>query len=202
VEAISAASHAGLLRDLAFTAGCALAGALAARALRITAGSLLGPLILAGVISVSGLSGGARVPELVQNVAFALIGLQVGLRFTVATIREAGQLLPWVLTGIVGLIVGCAGLAALLVPLANVTYADAYLATTPGGLYAVLAASIGIGANTTFVVSVQVIRVFVMILAAPTLVRIITRGERVAVDAVETTQPSSSPISPRDDDRG
>ena len=76
---------------------------------------------------------------------------------------------------IFALIVGCAALAALLVPLAHVSYADAYLATTPGGLYAVLAASIGIGANTTFVVSVQVARIFVMILAAPALVRLLAR---------------------------
>jgi hypothetical protein len=41
----------------------------------------------------------------------------------------------------------------------------------------VLAASVGIGANTTFVVSVQVLRVFIMVVAAPPLVRIVARWD-------------------------
>ncbi len=165
--------------DLAFTGGCALAGALVASRLRVTAGTLLCPLAVAAILSVSGVAGDAGVPALVQSLAFALIGLQVGLRFTVATIREAQALLPWVLGAIFVLIALSAGLAALLVPLAHVSFADAYLATTPGGLYAVLAASVGIGANTTFVVSVQVLRVFVMVLAAPPLVRIVARWDNL-----------------------
>jgi uncharacterized protein len=167
----------GLAGDLAFTAGCALAGVLVARRLRVTAGTLLCPLAVAAILSVSGVVGTARVPALVQSVAFGLIGVQVGLRFTVATIREAQALLPWVLGAIFVLVAGSAGLAALLVPLAHVSFADAYLATTPGGLYAVLAASVGIGANTTFVVSVQVLRIFVMVVAAPHVGRIVARSD-------------------------
>lgn len=169
----------GLVGDLAFTGGCALVGALVARRLRVTSGTLLCPLAVAAIVSVSGVAGEAGVPAPVQSLAFALIGLQVGLRFTVATIREAQALLPWVLGAIFVLIVVSAGLAALLVPLAHVTFADAYLATTPGGLYAVLAASVGIGANTTFVVSVQVLRILVMVVAAPPLVRIVARWDNV-----------------------
>jgi membrane AbrB-like protein len=169
----------GLVGDLAFTGGCALAGALVARRLRVTAGTLLCPLAVAAILSVSGVAGEAAVPAFVQSLAFAFIGLQVGLRFTVATIREAQALLLWVLGAIFVLIAVSAGLAALLVPLADVTFADAYLATTPGGLYAVLAASVGIGANTTFVVSVQVLRVFIMVVAAPPLVRIVARWDNV-----------------------
>ena len=41
---------------------------------------------------------------------------------------------------------------------------DGYLATTPGGLYAVLATATGSGADATFVLAVQVLRLFVMLL--------------------------------------
>jgi membrane AbrB-like protein len=169
----------GLVGDLAFTGGSVLAGALVARILRVTAGTLLCPLAVAAILSVSGVAGDASVPALVQSLAFALIGLQVGLRFTVATIREARALLPWVLGAILVFVAVSAGLAALLVPLAHVTFADAYLATTPGGLPAVLAASVGLGANTTFVVSVQVLRVLIMVVAAPPLVRFVARRDNV-----------------------
>jgi membrane AbrB-like protein len=147
---------------------------------RLTAGSLLAPLVVAAALSISGLSGDAAVPDLLQQIAFALIGLQVGLRFTMATLRQMGRLLPVTLASIVAMIAACAGLAALLVPLADVTYGDAYLATTPGGLYAVLAATADIGGNVTFVVAVQALRVFVMILAAPPLVRLLARPRGAA----------------------
>lgn len=161
--------------ELAFLAGASVTGVLAARLVRLPAGSLLGPLLVAAALTVSGAGGGAQVPGALQAVAFALIGLQVGLRFTPESLRRAGNLLPWVLVAIAGLIVTCAGLAALLVPLAHVSLLDAYLATTPGGLYAVLATAIGSGANTTFVLAVQALRLFAMVLAAPPLVRWLVR---------------------------
>lgn len=171
--ATAAADDPGLLADLAFTAFCAVVGVALAHVLRLTAGSLLMPLVVSTALTVSGLAGGAEVPGLVQHVAFALIGLQVGLRFTVATIREAGRLLPWVLASILAMIAACAAMAGALAPLAGVSFADAYLATTPGGLYAVLAAAVGAGANTTFVLAVQALRLFAMILLAPPLVRLL-----------------------------
>jgi membrane AbrB-like protein len=170
---------AGLAADLAFTAGCAVGGVVLARITRLTGGSVLVPLMVAAALSISGLSGGAAAPDVVEQVAFALIGLQVGLRFTVASLREARDLLPATIVSIIGLIVACAAMAAGMAPLAGVSYADAYLATTPGGLYAVLAAAADLGANTTFVVAVQALRVFVMVLAAPPLVRLLVARDPV-----------------------
>lgn len=189
-EAPVSPERAGLAGDLAFTAGCALVGAWAASRVRVTAGLMLAPLLVAGAVSMSGLAGGAAVPDALEEVAFAVIGLEVGLRFTRATIREAGRLLPWTLSAVVVLVVACAGLAAALVPLAGVSFADAYLATTPGGMYAVLAASIGIGADSTFVVATQVLRMIVIVVAAPPIVRWATLGAR---RAAEETRPAFTP---------
>jgi len=174
-----AADGEGVVLDLVFTAACGVVGVALARLIRLTAGTLLMPLVVAAALSVSGLAGDAVVPELVQDVGFALIGLQIGLRFTVATIREAGRLLPATLLSILGMIALCAGVAAAIAPLADITYGDAYLATTPGGLYAVLAAAADLGGNTTFVVAVQSLRVFAMVLLAPPLVRLLVRGRGV-----------------------
>ena len=175
---LAGVAGAGLPADLAFTAGCALVGVLIARRLKITAGTLLVPLTLAAGLAIAQLSGGARVPPLMQDMAFAGIGLQVGLRFTAATFREAGRLLPAVLLAIAGLIVACAGLAALLLALTDVSAPDAYLATTPGGLYAVVAVAAAAGGNATFVVAVQALRLYAMVLTAPPLVRLLHRRRR------------------------
>ncbi len=51
----------------------------------------------------------------------------------------------------------------------------AYLATTPGGLFAVLATAADSGSDVTYVLAVQVIRVFAMLLVAPLLARWLRR---------------------------
>ncbi len=149
----------------------AAVGAPLGRALRIPVPTLLGPLALAGVLALAHPFGRFTVPELLQEAAFIGIGLQVGLRFTVETVREVGRLLGPVLLAIAGLIVACFGLALVLAATTDITLLDAYLATTPGGLYAVLAAAFGAGADTTFILAVQTLRLLVMVIVAPAIVR-------------------------------
>jgi uncharacterized protein len=104
-----------------------------------------------------------------------IIGLYIGLRFTQDTVRAVGRLLLPVLASIVGLLVACFALAIVLNATTSVSLEDAYLATTPGGLYAVLAVAFGAGANTTFIVAVQSLRVLVMVVLAPVAVRRVLR---------------------------
>lgn len=111
------------------------------------------------------------MPPPVREVAFAAVGLQVGLRFTLATIRRLGRLLVPVLACLAVLLVGCFGLAVVLELTTTVSLRDAYLATTPGGVYAVLAIAFGAGANTTFILATQSLRLLVMVLLAPLAVR-------------------------------
>ncbi|MFY0406966.1 AbrB family transcriptional regulator, partial [Solicola sp. PLA-1-18] len=47
--------------------------------------------------------------------------------------------------------------------------------TTPGGLYAVLATAVESGGDVTFVLGVQVIRLFAVLLVAPLLARALMR---------------------------
>jgi hypothetical protein len=157
--------------DLAFTGGCVLVGVPLARLVRLPVPALLGPLLVAAAADLSGLSGGAGVPAGVEAAAFLLIGLAVGVRFTVASLRTVGRALPLALTLIAGLVAACAGLGAVLSAATGVSGLDGYLATTPGGLYAVLATATGSGADATFVLAVQVLRLFVMLLAAPLVAR-------------------------------
>jgi membrane AbrB-like protein len=164
---------AGVPLDWAATAAIALAGAVAGGLVRLPAGKLLGPLLLAAGLTLALPADSFGVPPLLREVAFALIGLQVGLRFTVATVRQLGRLLLPVVASVVVLVAACFGLAALLHATTHASLLDAYLATTPGGLYAVLAAAAGTGADMTFVVAVQSLRLLVMVLLAPWAVRLL-----------------------------
>lgn len=164
-----------VLAGVGVTVLAAVVGAALARAVQLPAGSLLGPLLVAGALALAGPADGLVVPGALQEIAFAVIGLQVGLRFTPEAVRTAGRLLLPTLAAIAAILLACAGLGALLAPLAGVSFLDGYLATTPGGLYAVLATAVSAGADSTFVLAVQVLRLFVMLLAAPPIVRALLR---------------------------
>jgi hypothetical protein len=139
----------------------------------VPVGALLGPMAVAAVLDLTGVSRGADVPALVEAAGFMAIGLQVGLGFTRDSLRLVGRALPLALALIVGAVAACAGLGVLLSRTTGVTLLDGYLATTPGGLYAVLATATGSGADATFVLSVQVLRLFVMLFSAPLLARLL-----------------------------
>jgi membrane AbrB-like protein len=130
-------------------------------------------MLVASVVTLSGTE--FAVPPVLRELAFALIGVQVGLRFTLETVRRLGRLLAPVLAALAALLAGCFGLAAVLHLTAGVSLRDAYLATTPGGLYAVAAVAFGADANTTFILAVQGLRLLVAVLLAPLAVRWLVR---------------------------
>lgn len=173
--AAAGAVRGGWAEGLGALVVCVVVGTGAARLVRLPAGSLLGPLIVAAGLSLAGADLMAPVPATVLQVAYAAIGLSVGLRFTVDSLRHAARILPVTLGLILALIVASAGLGLLLVPLTGVGALDAYLATTPGGLYVVLASAATSDVDATFVLAVQVLRLFAMLLAAPLLARWLVR---------------------------
>ncbi|GAA4841090.1 AbrB family transcriptional regulator [Actinomycetospora corticicola] len=159
---------------LALVAVCSLA-AWPAEKLKVPAGALLGPMVVAIVLSVAGLTFGGSAPDLLVDVAYAVIGWQAGVRFTREAVRTVLRVLP-LATALILLIMGvCAALGLLLSAVAGVSPLEGYLATNPGGIYAVLATAISAGGDVTFVVAVQVVRVILMLLVAPALARLARR---------------------------
>ncbi|RBY96151.1 AbrB family transcriptional regulator [Blastococcus sp. TF02-8] len=160
---------------LAFTVGCSAVGLVVGRLLHVPVAALLGPLVAGAVADLTGLSHGAEVPGLVESAAFLVIGLQVGVSFTRASLATIGRALPLALAVMGALVLACAGLGAVLAGITGASALDGYLATTPGGLYAVLATARDAGADTTFVLAVQVLRLFVMLFSAPLVARWLRR---------------------------
>jgi membrane AbrB-like protein len=161
--------------DLLFTTGCMLVGVYLSRFPKIPAGALLGPMLLAAVLAGTGLSHGATVPGAVAQVAYAVIGLQIGLSFTRESLRSVSRILPLALTLVVAMIAATAAVGIPLLRLAGASWLDGYLATTPGGLYAVLATATTTGADTTLILTVQVLRLLVMLLLAPLIAQLLGR---------------------------
>lgn len=157
------------------TVGLAAVGAYARARLRVPAGALIVPLVLTAVGGGVGLWNDLQPPETVREPAFIIIGLAVGLGFDPAVLRRAARAAPLALGAIVGIIAACGALAAAVAATTHVSLLDAYLATTPGGINAVLVTAFAASANTSLVFGLQGLRLFVMVLGAPVLVRWLLR---------------------------
>lgn len=160
---------------LLVAAVCTAAGIPLARLARVPAPSLLGPMLVALVISLAGFSADATVPEPLVVVAYAVIGWQGGLRFTRDALGTVVRVLPLATGLILAVVAVCAGLGLVLSRFTGMTLLEGYLATTPGGVYAVLATAISSGVDVTSVMAVQVLRVILMLLVAPWIARLVGR---------------------------
>lgn len=170
-----AAAETELGSDLVFTLVSVGLGALIGWMIPISTFFLLGPMIVATVLAVSGWLGPVEVPPVIVAACFAALGLQVGLRFTRASLRTIARMLPAAALLIFGVVIGSALLGWLLSWATGVSGLTAYLATTPGGLPAVLAIAADSEADATYVFAVQMARLLLVLMCAPLLSRIIGR---------------------------
>jgi membrane AbrB-like protein len=154
-----------------FLAIAAPAGVVLGNATRMTSPSFFGPMVIGVGLTLSGVPFAGAGPNLIPYVAYAAIGAKVGLEFTAASLRQARAILAPTLAMILAMLVACAALGLLMAPLAHVSSLDGYLATTPGVLQVVLATAVGLKANTTFILSTQVLRLLMMLSAAPAVAR-------------------------------
>ena len=172
-----------------------LVGSTLGRLIRLPGAGLLGPLALTVALEISGLSYGLSVPVVLVQAGYALIGWQAGLAFTRESLRAVGRLLPAAVALIVLLGVATAGLGVLLSRVADLTLLEGYLATSPGGVYAVLATAVETGSNVTFIIAAQVVRILLMLFAAPLLARVVVwAGARFGRQSRAITDASSDPI--------
>lgn len=153
--------------------GLVLAGATAGKVIRLPGAGLLGPLALTVALQLSGVPVELSVPAVLVQVGYLVIGWQAGVAFTRDSLRAVGRTLPAALALIVVLTVATAGLGVLLARFAGLTPLEGYLATSPGGVYAVLATAVETGSNVTFVIAAQVVRILLMLFAAPFLAKTI-----------------------------
>lgn len=157
---------------------------------------LLAPMLAALLIGIG--SQGQFVlglPPAVNAVAYVVIGWQAGGSFTRSALRQFVRMLPLTCTFIGIAIGGCFGLAAAISAWAGLglSMSQAYLATTPGGIYAVLAAANDSGAGPV-VVTMQVFRLLVMVLTAIIATKILTGDHEVSEDPVRIDRPA--PLRP------
>ena len=173
--AISSAARSPWWVGLLFLAGAFVIGTALATLIRLPIPATLGPLILTAAIELAGWVHRVQVPIEVMPIAFIVIGWQAGLSFTRSSIAALRRIFVRTLTLMVTVIATCAGLGALLSLWTGVGALQGYLATTLGGLAAVLAVASASGSDVTFVAASQVIRLVLMLISAPLIVALTAR---------------------------
>lgn len=172
-----------------------LVGATVGKLVRMPGAGLLGPLALTVVLELTGTSFGLSVPMVLVQAGYMLIGWQAGLAFTRESLRAIGRMLPLALGLIFALTIATAGLGVVLARFTGLTPLEGYLATSPGGVYAVLATAVETGSNVTFIIAAQVLRILLMLFAAPFLARaVVWVSERFGSQSRAITEPSREPI--------
>lgn len=147
---------------------------------------LPGPASLAPLAITAGLqaSGTAEValPGWLLAAAYLALGLQVGLRFTPELVGHAVRAAPAVIGGSLALIGLCALSGAALALVAGVDLLTGMLSTVPGSVETIALIAIHSGADVSFVMTMQIARMFAVVLIGPTMARALA-AEKVPAKA-------------------
>lgn len=161
-------------RAVAITIAIAATGAWLGWRLRIPAGPVLITMLIAAPLHLTGLVA-LTLPPWLLALAYAGLGWYVGLGFNRDVIAHALYAMPQLLVATL-LLIGLCGVSAwMLTVLLHTDPLTAYLATSPGGLDSVTIIAIGSHADTPFVLAIQTLRLFVVILTGPPLAKLISR---------------------------
>ena len=160
------------------TLALAIAGPIVAQLLRIPAGAFLVPLVIGAVLHHFGWIT-IELPPWLLAVCYALVGWNVGLRFSRPLLIHAARAVPQIVGTTLALIVICGGIAALMVAVADVDPLTAYLATSPGGSdsIAIIAASTNV--DVSFVMAMQTVRMLAVLFLAPALTKFVASHRSV-----------------------
>lgn len=163
--------------DLLLMVFCAGFGWWAAARIGLFGASILGPLIIAGLVTVTGLLGNRPPAEAIWAAQF-FIGMTIGAKYAGITPSEVRR----DVTAALGF---CAALILLTFIFVEIIYQfglapgqEALLAFAPGGQAELTVLALIVGADVAFVVAHHVLRIFVVILGAPVAVKLFAAKPR------------------------
>jgi len=171
---------AGRGTDYMLTPLITIAGAWIGQRLRVPAGTSVGPMVLCLGAKAAGLVDPLWLPG-TMPAAYIVLGLYVGTLFSKESLVYAGKIAPFMMASTFLLIAASAATGVLLAWLSGETRLSAYLATTPGGMDSVAAIALSTeGANLSFVVTVQMMRMLTIVMFGPVFARfaMVRRGRK------------------------
>jgi membrane AbrB-like protein len=156
------------------TMGIAVIGATLGRRFKVPAGGMIVPMVLGSILHATGLVE-INLPPWLLTIAYATIGWYIGLGFDRDVVVRVWRAIPHMMLATI-LLIGLCGLSAwLLTAQLHTDPLTAYLATSPGGLDSVAIIAVGSNADIPFVLAVQTLRLFIVLVTGPILAKLISR---------------------------
>jgi membrane AbrB-like protein len=163
--------------ELAETLAVALIGGLLGHYLPLPGAGVLVPMALGVLVHTTGLVA-ITLPSWLLAATYAVLGWYIGLGFNRDVLTYVVRAIPKLLLATALLIGLCALSAWMLTGLLGIDPLTAYLATSPGGLDSVAIIAIAGHADIPFVLAVQTLRLFAVILTGPQIAKLIVRVTR------------------------
>lgn len=158
--------------NLAVLAACAILGAWLGPLIRLPAPQILGPMLLSGAAHIAGLTD-APPPSFAVNLAQLVMGTVVGCRFAGAAPREVLRDLALAAGASSGMLAIALAAAAASTWLTGVGLKETFLTFSPGGLPEMSLLALTMEADVAFVATMHIVRIAVVIAAAPLAFRIL-----------------------------
>jgi hypothetical protein len=156
---------------------CAAIGVPLGTRIHLPAAPVFGPMILSGLAHVTELVTIAP-PSVIVIIAQIVIGTTVGCRFLGAELREVGRDMGLGLLSSLAMLVVAVVFALLVSTLTGVEMTQSFLAYSPGGLAEMSLLALAMGQDVAYVSVMHVVRLTVVIGAAASMFRMLSRVSR------------------------
>jgi membrane AbrB-like protein len=163
------------LGEWAILSGCGVVGYIVARLLRIPAYALVGPMVLSAVVHAAGITQ-SRPPVWLVAAAQIVVGAMVGTRFDGVSLRTVAKAVILAVVATAVLLVLAAVFGQAVEATLGIPFSAALLAFAPGGLAEMSLIALSLEIDAAYVSSHHIVRIFMIVLAAPFLFKLLSRG--------------------------
>jgi len=145
---------------------CAVVGWFAAKAIRMPASQLVGPMVVSAVVHLAGWSSASPPPELVAA-AQVVMGAALGCRFVGTPLKEVGRVAGWAVIATAAMLLVSLGFTMGTADLVGIDRAGLMLVLSPGGMAEMSLVALGLGVEVAVVASMHIFRIAAVVLAVP-----------------------------------
>ncbi|MEE8273362.1 MAG: AbrB family transcriptional regulator [Alphaproteobacteria bacterium] len=173
--------------DLLVLAACGAAGYFAARALRLPAAALTGPMALSAAAHLAGLTESKPPSEFIV-IAQVVVGSAIGCRFAGVPVKRVLRAIAVAAGSTVLLLTVTVAFSLSLSAATGLPTQALVLAFAPGGLAEMSLIALALGVDPAFVSTHHVVRIFLVVVLAPLVWRALARA--LARRSPATRQPA------------
>lgn len=160
------------LRDLSILIACAVLGAFLGPKIGLPAPTILGPMILSGIVHLTGLTHAAP-PTIAVNATQLVMGTVIGCRFAGAAPRDVMKDLGLSLLAASAMLLVAVPTAFAVTTLTGIDIRETFLSFSPGGLPEMSILALSLDADVAYIATMHIMRIVLVIALAPVFFKLI-----------------------------